>query len=230
LEPSNVAAVKRSSREQKTTQVAPFLGSPAHLTLLVNSLSRMVKPLKGRETGGSQFIPIEPGYDADDIDGSSDPNLLQMRLVQANVARATQAEGSHALRNGGLDPLTQPLLLSKRWCLLLLTGGLQRLMLGLWTHGQQAPRCTRGGMGTGSYTRTVLTVFGREADLDPLVFPMVNGWRPTATRMSLGTGRLLLIPITTKSTAINALVSVGLPLDISTSRTNHFDPVLRLAC
>jgi len=51
------------------------------MTLLVNSLSRMVKPLKGRETGGSQFIPIEPGYDADDIDGSSNPNLLQMRLV-----------------------------------------------------------------------------------------------------------------------------------------------------
>ena len=70
----------------------------------------------------------------------------------------------------------------------------------------------------------------READLDHLVFPIVNDRRPADTRMSLGTGRLLLIPINPKWTAINALVSVGLPLDISTSRTNHFDPVLRLAC
>ena len=64
-------------------------------------------------------------------------------------------------------------------------------------------------MGTGRHTRTVLTVFGREADLDHLVFPIVNDRRPTDTRMSLGTGRLLLIPINTKLTAINTLVSVA---------------------
>ena len=46
--------------------------------------------------------------------------------------------------------------------------------------------------------------------------------------MALGTDRLLLIPINTKLTAINALVSVGLPLYIETPRTNHFDAVLRL--
>ena len=74
-----------------------FFNISPNETLLGNSLSRMVEPLEGRDTGGSQFISIEPSYDTNDIHSSCNTNLLQMCFVQADRARATHAEGSHAL-------------------------------------------------------------------------------------------------------------------------------------
>ena len=78
------------------------------------------------------------------------------------------------------------------------------------------------------YTRTVLAVFGGEADLDDLMLPRIFDGCPTDTGMSFGTDRLLTFPINTKLTTINALVGVSLSLHIATSGTNHFYPVLLL--
>jgi hypothetical protein len=49
-------------------------------------------------------------------------------------------------------------------------------------------------------------------------------------RCPRGANCLLVFPIDDEPSSINALLGIGLPLHIATGRTNHFDPILRLAC
>jgi hypothetical protein len=73
------------------------------------------------------------------------------------------------------------------------------------------------------------TASGRgELHLDHLIGPVVDGRSPTDTPLSLGADRLLVFPIDDEPSCIKALISVGLPLDIETPGTNHFNPVLLL--
>src|SRR5260370_39388478 len=76
----------------------------AILTLLGNRLSRVVQPLEGRNPGGCKLIPIQPGDHANEIDRSSNAEMMQMRFCQTDVARTAHAKGANPLRNGSFDP------------------------------------------------------------------------------------------------------------------------------
>ena len=83
----------------------PFLGEIAPvLTLPAKSLGRLVKPFKGRNAGRSEWIAIEPGNEADEIDRRRNAAMLHMRFRQSQIARATQVKGTHSVGNSCFDP------------------------------------------------------------------------------------------------------------------------------
>lgn len=77
--------------------------------------------------------------------------------------------------------------------------------------------------------RAAAAIGGGELDLDHLVLPVVDGRRPTDTVLSLGADGLLMLPINEELAGIDTLLRVSLPLDVAASRTDYFDPVLRLS-
>jgi len=94
-------------------------------------------------------------------------------------------------------------------------------MLGLWSYGDGSPLVLLLRADTVDLARTATTISGGELDLDHLVRSVVDGRSPTDTLLSLGARRLLVFPIKEELADINALLGVGLPLDIATSRPNH---------
>jgi hypothetical protein len=68
----------------------------------------------------------------------------------------------------------------------------------------------------------------REFNLDDLVLAVVNGGRPTDTRMSLWAGGLLSLPVDIKMTRVVAHLLLSLPFDIGTCRTNQIDAIVLL--
>lgn len=103
-------------------------------------------------------------------------------------------------------------------------------MLSLRSDRDGAPFVLLGRTNTVELPWTATAIGSGELDLDHLIGSVVNGRRPTDTALSFRTSRLLAFPIDHKLTGINALLRVGLPLHVATRRTNHLDPVLRLAC
>ncbi len=101
-------------------------------------------------------------------------------------------------------------------------------MLGLRSYCDGSSLVLLFRAGTVGELRTDAAICGGEFDLDDLVFPVINGRSPTDTALSLGTNRLLMVPINQELAGINPLLGVGLPLHIATSRTDHFNPILAL--
>jgi hypothetical protein len=73
------------------------VGSCPLLTLLVNSLSGRVEFLEGSDTCWSRKVSVQPGNKANQINGGSNTDMLQMSLIIAYVARTTHAEGTNPL-------------------------------------------------------------------------------------------------------------------------------------
>jgi hypothetical protein len=134
------------------------------------------------------------------------------------------------LRNRRFDPLSQRILLGKGWRLLPTTGCLERFMLGLRSDRDGPPLVLLFRADTMDLARTATTIGAGELDRDHLIGSVVDGRSPTATALSFRANCLLVFPIDEELASINALLCVGLPLHIATGRTNHFDPLLRLAC
>jgi hypothetical protein len=103
-------------------------------------------------------------------------------------------------------------LTGKGWRLLSTTSGLKRFVLGLWSDGDGSPFVLLFRADTVELTWTAAAIGGRELDFDHLVGSVVDGWRPTDTALSFGTGSLLVFPIDHKLAGINALRRIGLPL------------------
>src|SRR5262249_52769480 len=99
------------------------------------------------------------------------------------------------LRNGGFDAFSQRVLLGKGWRLLSTTSCLKCFMLGLRSYRDGSPLVLLLRAGTVSQLRADATICGGEFDLDDLVFPVIDGRSPTDTALSLGTNRLLMVPI-----------------------------------
>jgi hypothetical protein len=99
-------------------------------------------------------------------------------------------------------------------------------MLGLGADGDGAPLVLLCRADTVDLARTAPAVGGGELYLDDLIGAVVNGRRPTDTVLSLGADGLLMFPINEELAGIKTLLGVSLPLDIATSRTNHFDPIV----
>ena len=76
-----------------------ILGSLPIRTLLVNPLSGMGmrESLKSREACRSQFIPIKPCDHTNQMNGSSNPKMLQMRFCKAKISGAAHAKGTDPL-------------------------------------------------------------------------------------------------------------------------------------
>ena len=68
----------------------------------------------------------------------------------------------------------------------------------------------------------------REFDFDDLVLALVDGWGPADTRVPLGTGGLLGLPVNGKLTGRKAGLLAGLPFVIPTGGTNQIDAVVLL--
>ncbi len=151
-----------------------------------------------------------------------------MCFGKADIPGAAHTKGTNPLGNRRFNAFSQRILSGKCWRLLPATGGLKRFMLGLRSDRDGSPFVLLFRAGTVGELRTDAAIFGGELDLDDLVFPMVDGRRPTDTALSLGAERLLAFPIDEEPSSIKTLLGVGLPLDIATRRTNHFDPVLLL--
>src|SRR5262249_49880945 len=106
--------------------------------------------------------------------------------------------------------------------------GLQGIVLRLWSDRDRAAHMAnrlRAELQAG----TGLTVFRREFNLDDLVGAVVDGWGPATARVSLGAGRLLLLPIDEKVISIEAFLLTGLPLMIAAGWTHQIDLVVLLA-
>src|SRR5205814_5046988 len=72
------------------------------------------------------------------------------------------------------------------------------------------------------------TIFDGELDLDDLRVAIVDGWSPTDTRMPLGAGGLLCLPIDIKVARRKAFFRLSLPFDIGTCGTNQIDAIILL--
>src|SRR5258708_1174957 len=103
-------------------------------------------------------------------------------------------------------------------------------MLGLWSDGDGPSLVLLFRADTVELDRTAPANGGGKLDLDDLIAAVVEGRRPTHTALPLGANGLLVVPIDEELAGIQALLRVGLPLDLATRRTNHFNAVLRLAC
>src|SRR5260370_29101309 len=189
-------------------------------------LSCSVEPLESRDACGSEFIPIEPGHHTHHINRSGNPKMLQVRFGKAAITGAAHAKGRRRLRSRRFGPVSQSILAGKCWRLLPTTGGLERFMLGLGSDRDGPPLVLFCRADTVDLARTATAIFCGELDLDHLIGSVVDGRSPTDTPVSFGADRLLAFPIDEELAGIDALVGVGLPLHIATSRTDHFNPVL----
>lgn len=102
-------------------------------------------------------------------------------------------------------------------------------MLSLWSDSDGTPFVLIFRADTVDLARTATAIGGGELNLDDLIFPVIDGRSPTDTVLSCGADRLLVCPIDEELAGINALCCVCLSLDITTRRTNDFDPILLLA-
>src|SRR5512135_314671 len=78
-------------------------------------------------------------------------------------------------------------------------------------------------------TGAVLTVCGRELDLDDLVLAVVNGGRPADTGVAFWARRLRGLPVDDKMPRVKASLLLGLPFDIGARRTNQVNAIILLA-
>jgi hypothetical protein len=101
-------------------------------------------------------------------------------------------------------------------------------MLGLWSYGDGPSLVLLFRADTVELHRTAPASGGGKLDLDHLIAAVVDGRRPTHTALPLGANGLLVIPIDEEPSSIQAVLRVGLPRDLATRRTNHFNAVLLL--
>src|SRR2546423_10304823 len=78
-------------------------------------------------------------------------------------------------------------------------------------------------------TWAVLTVCGRELDLDDLILAVVDGGCPTNAGGPFRAGRLLALPVDLKTTFVKAGLLLGLPFHIGARGTNQIDAIIFLA-
>ena len=67
------------------------------LTLLANSLHRVVKLFKSGNPGRSERITVEPSDETDEVDRCGNAKMLQMRFRQPQISGTTQIKGTYPL-------------------------------------------------------------------------------------------------------------------------------------
>ena len=145
-----------------------------------------------------------------------------MRLCQPDVATSAYIEGSHALRNCPFNARSNGIALFELPRLLPLACRLNGLKLRLRTYHQ----LTRIGAGCGTLTAagTDQTILFAKLDANHLGDGSILLERPLATDLSLGTGRLLGLPIDGKPRVIKALTCMRLPTGAAGDRPSSSTP------
>src|SRR5579884_1585763 len=144
------------------SELAPFS------TLLANSSGHFVKPLKSRNAGRCERIAIKPVNKANEIDRRGNGQVLQMRFRQPRVARTTQVESPHPLRNGRLNPCSQSISLLEGFRTLELASSLECGILRLRSDDQRSAWIFARGLNTIGKTQAHPTISSGKLDLDQI--------------------------------------------------------------
>jgi hypothetical protein len=172
--------------------------------------------------------PVKPCHAANQIESGGSREMLQMRSLQPNITRPAQTHHSNALGDGPLKADSSGINLGKFLGLFLLSPSHQGQILLLRANGHGTARVA-DRLRTERSRRAHLSVYGRELDLDDLVFAVVNGRRPTAAGVALRARCLLVLPIDEKVVDIEACVLTGLPLMVPAGWTHQVNLVVPLA-
>ncbi len=105
----------------------------------------------------------KPGTDSDQIQGRRGEQGLQPQFVESNGACLPDITDTHPLGNRSFDPSSLGIQLPKLWCLLTLTGCLQRLV-GLLVGTKREDACL--AVGTVWTQRTGLAGCPSKLDMD----------------------------------------------------------------
>ncbi len=192
-------------------------------------LSSREEPLKSGNTRRSGRFSSQPCSDTNQVDGSSNADMLQSRLLQPNITRTSQIESTHSLRDSGFNALSFSILHGELLGMLSLTCRMPRLVLLLRTDTQQPAGILRFRVRTQRKTRTLLTISRREADLDHLMLTTILRRGSTDTGLPFWANSLLMVPINLKLTIVNPLRCVRLPLNVDFSRSNQLNSKRLLA-
>jgi hypothetical protein len=151
--------------------------------------------------------------------------VLKMRSCLTDVTGAAKAHHPDSLRNGALHPSAACVERFELFRLRTSACALEGVILLFPTHGDGS---TWGACGTRAKRTAgaVSTVLGGKFDLDDLRLTVVDSWRPTDTLLAFGTRSLLGLPVKLKLSCCEALLLLGLPLDIGTSGTDEINTVI----
>jgi hypothetical protein len=128
---------------------------------------------------------------------------------QTDVPTPAQIEALRALREAALDPCPQGVLGFELWRLLALARGLDRLVVGLQSNRELAWGSSRRSTCQAGGART--TRGPDEPDADDRVARDIVARPSIDAGMTLGTVRLLRVPIDDKDLQVIALASLSLP-------------------
>src|SRR5947209_9304848 len=172
----------------------------------------------------ARSLAHQQGIQTHQIDGSGNAGHLHLRLLQATIAAAAQAMATHTVGEGWLHPRTRRIRLLKGWTPLLAWALLQGLMHRTGRKGHcSSPLLALGAQGFGL---TALTELGGKAHLDRLLAAAACVGLPRLRELSLGTARLLLLPIQFKGA--QSIAAVLLPTGIEEHRTQQLGALVPL--
>src|SRR5260370_7956305 len=134
--------------------------------------------------------------------------MLEVRLLQAIVARPSQAQAAYPLRVRAFDPRACGILLAELRGLLFCSSRLQGFMGCLRTQMHDAP--AELGAGTVGPTGTHGTRLPRELHFDAL-----GKHPPAGTALSFPPDHLLPLPVHPKFHHVEALPGFGLPTGVA---------------
>src|SRR2546427_12274907 len=126
---------RRATIKDSVAQFGPHVRTSGCLLFLQASKARK-GPLA--TSGRSLLLRPQPAFDARQIDGRGDLQVVQVHLVLSPVTRLAQSLAAHALGDGGFDPCTQGILFLKRGGDLLPAALLQGLLHRLTRQRQTA--------------------------------------------------------------------------------------------
>ena len=127
------------------------------------------------------------------------------------------------MRDGSFNPRANSVAIFKLLGVLTLTGELNGLKLGLWTHHELTGIGESGGTLTAA--RTGQTVLLAKLDANDLRDGAILLDRPLPTRVALRTGGTLGLPINAKAGMIKALTRMSLPTRATCNWPKQLDPI-----
>src|SRR3954464_11710685 len=182
---------------------------------------------EGTLSGGFRVFTHQPVGDAFQVEGSSRGEMLQPCLGHPDIARSTQFEGSHRLRDGSLHARSPFILLHKIFRLLAPPCLLECLVQFLRFEVQDAVLdfCFRA---LGSARAGTAIGFGKSYR-DHLMAPPIHTRLPVRARFALRAQSLMPLPINRKAPDIKTGSLLLLPAAVALHGPDELHAVLTLA-
>jgi hypothetical protein len=208
--------------KQETISSACFvMGALQILTLLAKSLEN--KSSKARDTGSISRNAHKECEQASNINSSSSNNMLEMRFHLSDIAASSEVEGSHALRDGSLNPRTDGLPILKFLGGLSFPGRLNGFMLNLGMEGDltRVALCGR----TLRTARAGQAILLPKLHMDATSTMCIGGPFPFPAGVPLRASHPMRFPINGKVAHAKALPCSPLPGAIKSDGTKDLDSV-----